>query len=1210
MRVISTLRLSAALLFTLVTSVAGAQPPAPTQEQIDQEKKAAAAVSSSLSGLALKRDAEGNVQYDAQGKPITQRNDSNSMRDGMKEFQQTLGIESIEQVSSPSAGGRTGLANIKVDAKFDFLCIATPQDSTAGALAFRMSDCDPQRGVQIQLCENAAKGGMCTKDEHYTRPALLPPNVFSSMGSMRLGLACNDQNKCRLTVQGTYSVGGNDESIKQQTATVANTSSSNDGSYVGTLRETVLKDDRYAKEMREIGTPLKACADRNQNAMNSGMASSCDDTGSTSVGVATPQNKSYCTGTRECLREAVSTQKYTRTCTTTFPLTERISKLNYEKQLTCAKTRTRIVEEVEKVVKDEQGKDKTIKVKVASWKKSDSCGGERDEKGVLLSPDARDGHTRVGDRPEVCTRYEKAEDGYEGCVEATAYEYYVHMDFVKVLSQSASPSAVTGTCDTNPNSDTRHTTCNGNWFGRTLEASECVVQFVDGRNDQAVDTFFELNYANKYGCGFCITPDVGETCYGAPSEDDKKDSCARAVLDGCTFVSASPRNYTGESGTGLVASQEETYSCIKETRTCVSWSKGTGDSCLSTNQTFGLEDTKSQDKGADGSLNNALVGAAMLDSTGRGVEDKQDSGVIPKIFTGTDMRCKRATGGIGQLFGRNCCRTDLERPSSRQLTRRGCSMDEARLAAARRSYYAHYIGDYCSKKLRFPRRCLERTETYCTFPGILPRLVHEQGRDQLAAMAASGTGADIQRSALSFPYYDKAGGSWSAETIVNGVRMRAWQWPSYCANPESVANEFMTNPDAKECAGVLSTWFAACDAQQGCGELPREPQEGSLFWSLRMVDPLTNITSAVSRYSVVQGACSPEAGSCNYTVSAWPAGIGGKAVVSRDLNWPLYLNEQPEPGKVPANYYQINNIADFMFKGYSVVGMNNGQLPTTVQLGFSRDGGQTWTHHQLPTNQREQDFTLPDSDVRISGYCDALTNICGYRMSGTTAVMAKPWGTPEWPDCSGFTAGQLSAMDFGKMDLSEWLNTVLDKASGQTTGALAAQASKQFQEYNSIFSSGGTVQQTSSNPVSANFARVVPSEGFGPFDSRLVVSGYWPETTGNTAQDVDRVTAVHVDWGDCSPVETLAPATEGVGFRGVHRYEAPDSLDCLGNPEKNVTHKVKLTVYTSMSGVQNRTLQVENAWAVFPGGNKNNDFVGSRAKDNGYNSNVPVSPRP
>ncbi len=312
-----------------------------------------------------------------------------------------------------------------------------------------------------------------------------------------------------------------------------------------------------------------------------------------------------------------------------------------------------------------------------------------------------------------------------------------------------------------------------------------------------------------------------------------------------------------------------------------------------------------------------------------------------------------------------------------------------------------------------------------------------------------------------------------------------------------------------------------------------------------------------------------------------------------------------------------------MFKGYSSVGEAGGALPATVRLDLSRDGGQSWSSFQVPTGQSSQEQSLT-GDVKVVGSCDASTNTCTFRATGTTTVSAKPWGSARAPDCSGYTAGQLAVLDFSKMDLSEWLSTVMGKSgfNNAPTG-LAETASAQFAEFNELFQQG---RVRASAPVSANFARAIPAEGFGPFVVKLAVGGAWPQVTGDPALDTNTVLSAEVDWGDCSPKETLErlPAGEGNGFRGVHQYLGPADRSpstglfqhaCLagalgGNLEQNLTHHVTVTVRTLNSGIQTRTLSVENAWARFPGGNGNNINVETEVFGTPVSATVPPAPRP
>ena len=88
-----------------------------------------------------------------------------------------------------------------------------------------------------------------------------------------------------------------------------------------------------------------------------------------------------------------------------------------------------------------------------------------------------------------------------------------------------------------------------------------------------------------------------------------------------------------------------------------------------------------------------------------------------------------------------------------------------------------------------------------------------------------------------------------------------------------------------------------------------------------------------------------------------------------------------------------------------------------------------------------------------------------------------------------------------------------------------------------------------------------------------------------------------------------APTQSGDGYVGMHRFESPDKLRC-GSKRANVTQVIEITAYTTKSGVQKRTVSVENAWAVFPGaGGGNNDNVPLEVSAP-VNQGAPVHPNP
>lgn len=1156
-----------------------AQQPVFNDAAIAAAKDAAAQASGAGGQARYLVDPQGRTVFGEDGKPVQIRQSSISLQGDLRQFQADTGITGVDPISSPGNAGRTGMANINVTQNFTFNCRAQPGSThSAASLGFRVDGCEAGGqtidAARFSICEQSAGAGVCAKPADFNQPVRIPTGRYVAFRGMQLGLGCNSVGSCQVTVTGAYQIGGNDQSMRAQA-----------GSVQSNVREGLLAavtEGNYAEKMTEIGRPLQ------------------DAAGPTSAS-STPNGSTVCAATPSCLSEATTVTRYTKSCMRTFPLTERKTNYSYTSTATC------------------QNEQFGAPLAPATVRKADtnSCGPAG--AGALGLGAGPVGMTKVGSTERVCVPYPNTLVN-PGCASETWTEYWVNMEIHDELGRTESPAEVGGACDTRESSETTMMTCeSNNWFGRTSTGT-CQLNFSNEGTGGAARGVADLDYRNVAGCGFCLTPTIGNTCYAKPAVDDTAPAYAdtsvscndtRAMdLSGCSLRAVD--NVIPTTAGGLVHTQREVYDCTSTRRICTAWSPGTGSpECLSSDIAMGTDRLPAQQQDS-GSLNAALVSAALADSTAQGLEVGSTE-IIPKVFGGSPLRCVRPTGGLGTVLQKNCCRIDLERPQRGNILQGGCSLDEAKLAAARRSSYATYLGEYCSRSIRFLgfRKCLEQTQTYCVFPGVLPRLVQEQGRAQLQTMLSASAGAQVAHGSLSFSYYSTSpSGNWAPTVATNGVTVTAYQWPSYCSDPAEAARISMNDPTAKDCSGVVTTWFAACDIPGGCGPLPSEPTEGSMQWRVASADPLQRVSTAVSRYSVATGACSTADNICTYDISAWPLGIGGRAVVSKDLSWTLFSQEATASnGQAPAAY-QMNNIGDLMFKGYAVAGQVGQPAPASVPLGFSRDGGQTWTTITLPTNLRSSEMTLPGSEVTITGQCDGTSNLCSFRAVGTVAVTLKPWGSPQSPECSGFTAGQLSALDFGKMDLSEWLATVMERVGGQTPQNLAAQANQQFQAFNSLFQTG----QAQAKSPAVNFARAVPAEGFGPFQVKLAVSGVWPEVTGDPARDTDIVRSVIVDWGDCKPPETLTPvpASEGRGYAATHEYLTPDaqSYPCMAGTNANIIHRINLTVNTTNSGVQNKQLSVENAWSRFPGASSHNSNVTTTRAAPTQASQVPSVPRP
>ncbi len=97
------------------------------------------------------------------------------------------------------------------------------------------------------------------------------------------------------------------------------------------------------------------------------------------------------------------------------------------------------------------------------------------------------------------------------------------------------------------------------------------------------------------------------------------------------------------------------------------------------------------------------------------------------IFNGKDQRCRYDGATTGW---ENCCDDENYLFGLMQ-----CRDHEMKLKAKRDDGQCHEIGQYCSKDVF--GACIEKSRTYCCFGGMLARIIHEQGRQQLRTDARS-----------------------------------------------------------------------------------------------------------------------------------------------------------------------------------------------------------------------------------------------------------------------------------------------------------------------------------------------------------------------------------------------------------------------------------------------------------------------------------------
>lgn len=1090
--------------------------------------------------------ANGEIEIDpATGRPKMSAPGTTQLKDQARTFNATTGITDYKNTAEPGRGG-TAASSVNATGYGDFSCTASPgsRRSITGRV-IQFNGCSYASdgkiaGVTLSMCSATLQGGSCGETD-FTQKLVYPVDQYSTIDGVSVGVGCNAATKvCRVTLNGNYSLAVNGSTMAKQGADQTQQAGTNTAQSTIADRYT---SDAYTQKMAGTATQIDACAGGAMGtAAQNGTASTCDNKQTSSFSGTGVSGTKTCSDTPICIRKATTSASYTTSCSRNFPLTGYSCSFTVPKQ------------------------ECTVTKDVATGKKTSTCDSVDMTDSVKIE---------TTEASPTCTVKDPVTSA---CKTQTWAEYYTFPKKATIAGEcSASPLPLAGSPATSCiNKGAGQTTSceTGGWWRRTLSDQECTVaKLSKDSSGNMLEDITQLTFAEKEGCGVCVSPKTSDTCYAKTTE--VSNSCSAIDTSICTLQSSAVES----SYNGLTLSQQETYSCTKSEETCVEYDRS--NMCTNTNLAQGMDKPTGTQQTSQG-LSQAMASAAVIDAISQSAQENDDP-MVPKIFGGKDSRCKRPTGFFSGLLADDCCRTDLARPSGNSDDK--CSMDEFKLSAARKANLTVYIGDYCSKTRGFGpfKTCVQKTQTYCAYPGILARVIQTQGRDQLTNMVNSSAGATLQKASTTFNFYSGNGG-WNAPTVVNGISVAAWSYPAYCADASKATAAQMADPNALECPASLTQWFAVCDNPAGCGDLPTAPEIGSAKWILANVDPLKNVTTAISQYTMAAGACDPASTACKYDLAAWPAGVGGKAVVSRELDFPLY-SAQTQDTKSLAVPEDLTNAGDLLFRPNSVAGTASptAALPATILLDYSLDGGTTFLHANIPTRIEGTDLVLPNTDdVRITGGCDVAANTCRYRVTGTATVTAKPWGTAKSPDCSGFTLGQLSVLDFSKMDLSEWLASVTGSLSAPDAANLGAVAATRSQQLLDARNNNGVI--TATNPVRATAATLTPTQEFGPFVATLKVAGNWPEFYADTSKNVDPVTGVDIDWGDCGLGDIAAPVTEYIngvaasGFFAQHQYLAPDKvpLACGGGP-KQITHVVKVKVHAK-SGTHELSLQVVNLW--------------------------------
>lgn len=203
----------------------------------------------------------------------------------------------------------------------------------------------------------------------------------------------------------------------------------------------------------------------------------------------------------------------------------------------------------------------------------------------------------------------------------------------------------------------------------------------------------------------------------------------------------------------------------------------------------------------------------------------------------------------------------------------------------------------------------------------------------------------------------------------------------------------------------------------------------------------------------------------------------------------------------------------------------------------------------------------------LSGGCNVNSRWCNYEIMVDLDIPRHPWGTAQEPRCWGFSLEQMAALDFDKMDLSRWINSLdLDAATASMSTEAATAMTKQVTDSAQAFYNNVSESKVTNKPGAGTQALVTNTDilpmlsngNFRAFMLEAAVPSNWPNYfPGGTNNNP--VTNVRVDWGDGSPATTMKLDAGGKAFMAEHDY---------GDLKKPDRYKISVTLDTKSNGPQ------------------------------------------
>lgn len=636
------------------------------------------------------------------------------------------------------------------------------------------------------------------------------------------------------------------------------------------------------------------------------------------------------------------------------------------------------------------------------------------------------------------------------------------------------------------------------------------------------------------------TPPSGASCTpsvsGCSSEDENGNCLAEMELTSCytgepELCMSPEKNCTYvsseciEEENGICTEVRQDYQCDKVEYTC--------------QESESICDTEPEELNLDGV---AKVAAEFSKADALASEIGSETGDLNdiRVFSGEASRCSN-TDLAGAGAGADCCGSNADIGGFIDQ----CNEEERELAAAKRADRVTQFGSYCATKINlgFTSICIKKRKTFCVFDSLLAKLVQEQGREQLNVMARSVSGS-TQTDTTSVNYSSGNPG-WKEIATVQGEPLYAWEWDEECKGAKSdlYSQTGIVCPQPSEAQPEL--WLSYCPKQAGCAperQAPPYRSFSSTGWEYHLVGQKGSAHAAIAPNIEAIARCDSSDSaplsfsSCEVTSTSWPRGQSGQAKSSMDISWQLF-----RPKEVGDNWAaSVRTFGRFSFQPYQVDPGDESSFPDFVPLRVAVDDS-NFQVYEVPTQTGPEGYELPTSPAStLFGECDLALNWCDMKVTTLSSVRNRPFCSNSKQkncrkhelDCEGFTLEEFAVLDFGRMDLSDFTDTI----------ETDIEDTEKFQ--NSMAIGVGGIQEDfeQGNEVPIEdygqaVMRVSPTDGRPSWKTTASFAATYPGPEGDIP-----VSSIAIDWGDgSSDVLTVTSGggqktkehtyTKGAGYR-------------------------------------------------------------------------------